>query len=83
MGKRVTGKQLFGIGLFVVTQVINGLLLPVILFAILRLINNRELMGGYVNGRLYNIGAWLTAIVVTALSLLLVLVTLFPNLFRS
>jgi NRAMP (natural resistance-associated macrophage protein)-like metal ion transporter len=65
------------------TQVINGLLLPVILFAILRLINDRELMGEYVNGRLYNIGAWLTAIIVTTLSLLLVLVTLFPNLFRS
>jgi Mn2+/Fe2+ NRAMP family transporter len=71
------------IQVLLVTQVINGLLLPVILFAILRLINNRELMGAYVNGPVYNIGAWLTAIVVTTLSLLLVLVTLFPNLFRA
>jgi NRAMP (natural resistance-associated macrophage protein)-like metal ion transporter len=71
------------IRVLLVTQVINGLLLPVILFAILRLINNRELMGTHVNGRVYNIGAWLTAIIVTSLSLLLVLVTLFPKLFRA
>lgn len=62
-----------------VTQVINGLLLPVVLFAVLRLVNNRELMGNYVNGPLYNIAAWLTAILVTLLSLLFILITLFPN----
>jgi len=41
---------------------------------------NRELMGAYVNGRLYNFAAWLTAIVVSALSILLIVVTLFPSL---
>lgn len=71
------------IKVLLVTQVINGLLLPVILFAILRLINDRELMGAHVNGALYNIGAWLTTIIVTSLSLLLVLVTLFPKLIRN
>ncbi len=65
-----------------VTQVINGLLLPVILFAVLRLANNRELMGQHVNGPLYNVAAWLTAIVVTILSLLFILISLFPNLLR-
>ena len=65
-----------------VTQVINGLLLPIVLFAVLRLVNNRELMGQHVNGPIYNIAAWLTAIVVTALSLLFILTTLFPNLLR-
>ncbi len=70
------------IRVLLVTQVINGLLLPIILFAILKLVNDRELMGSFVNGLLYNIGAWLTAIIVTLLSLLLILVTLFPNLLR-
>jgi Mn2+/Fe2+ NRAMP family transporter len=65
-----------------VTQVINGLLLPVVLIAILRLVNNRELMGPHVNGPLYNIAAWLTTLIVSALSLLLIVVTLFPSLFR-
>jgi Mn2+/Fe2+ NRAMP family transporter len=52
--------------------VLNGLLLPVELFAILRLINNRELMGEHVNGPLYNAFAWGIAIVVSLLSLALI-----------
>ena len=63
-----------------VTQVVNGLLLPIVLFAVLRLVNDRELMGQHVNGPIYNIAAWLTAIVVTALSLLYIITSLFPNL---
>jgi Mn2+/Fe2+ NRAMP family transporter len=61
-----------------VTQVINGLLLPFVLFAVLRLVNNRELMGIHVNRPLYNIAAWLTAIVVTILSVLYIVISLFP-----
>jgi len=70
------------IRVLLVTQVINGLLLPIILFAILKLVNDRELMGTHVNGLFYNLGAWLTAVVVTSLSLLLILATLFPNLMH-
>jgi Mn2+/Fe2+ NRAMP family transporter len=68
------------IRVLLVTQVINGLLLPVVLFAVLRLVNSRDLMGSYVNGPLYNIAAWLTAIVATCLSLLYIMVTVFPGL---
>jgi NRAMP (natural resistance-associated macrophage protein)-like metal ion transporter len=67
------------IRVLLVTQVINGLLLPIILIAVLRLVNNRELMGQHVNGPLYNAGAWLTATVVTILSLLYIFQTLFPT----
>ena len=67
------------IHVLIVTQVINGMLLPVVLIAILRLVNNRELMGAYVNGRLYNFAAWLTTIIVSVLSILLIIVTLFPK----
>jgi NRAMP (natural resistance-associated macrophage protein)-like metal ion transporter len=69
------------IRVLLVTQVINGVLLPVVLIAILRLVNNREVMGAHVNGPFYNIAAWLTTIIVSALSLLLITVTLFPKLF--
>ena len=62
------------IRVLLVTQVINGLLLPVVLFAVLRLVNNREVMGAHVNGKLYNIAAWLTAIIVTALSLAFIII---------
>ena len=67
------------IRVLLVTQVINGLLLPVVLFAVLRLVNDKELMGSRVNRPLYNVAAWLTAVVVTLLSLLYLLVTLFPG----
>jgi NRAMP (natural resistance-associated macrophage protein)-like metal ion transporter len=70
------------IRVLLVTQVINGLLLPIILFAILKLVNDRDLMGARVNGPVYNFGAWLTAIIVTLISLLFILVTLFPRLLK-
>ena len=60
-----------------VTQVINGLLLPVLLVSILRLVNNRELMGAHTNGRVYNAASWLTAAAVSALSLLFIATKLF------
>lgn len=71
------------IRVLLVTQVINGLLLPIILFAVLRLVNDRDLMGAHVNGPLYNFGAWATAIVVSLLSLLFILSSIFPSLLRS
>jgi Mn2+/Fe2+ NRAMP family transporter len=55
--------------------VLNGLLLPVELFAILRLINDPELMGEHVNGPIYNAIAWGIAIVVSLLSLALIVMT--------
>ena len=39
-------------------------------------------MGRHVNGPLYNLAAWLTAILVTILSLLYILNSLFPNLLH-
>lgn len=70
------------IRVLLVTQVINGLLLPVILFAILKLVNDPEVMGQHINGPAYNLGAWLTAVVVTLLSLLFIAVTVFPRLLE-
>ena len=62
------------ISVLLVTQVINGLLLPVVLIAVLRLVNNKEIMGEHVNGTFFNIAAWLTALVVSALSITLIVV---------
>ncbi len=65
------------IDVLLTTQFINGLLLPVILVAVLRLAGSRELMGAYANGRLYNVAAWLIVVVVSALSATLVVTTIF------
>jgi NRAMP (natural resistance-associated macrophage protein)-like metal ion transporter len=53
------------------SQVLNGVLLPVVLIFMLRLINRHELMGEYTNSRWFNVIAWLTAIIVISLSLVL------------
>lgn len=70
------------IRVLLVTQVINGLLLPVVLFTVMRLVNDRELMGEQVNGNLHNLAAWLTTIIVTGLSILYILITIFPGITR-
>jgi Mn2+/Fe2+ NRAMP family transporter len=67
------------IRVLLVTQVINGLLLPVVLFAVLRLVNDRELMGEHVNGPLHNVLAWATAIIVTILSLAFILISVIKD----
>lgn len=71
------------IHVLIVTQVINGVLLPVILIAVLKLVNSRDLMGSHVNGRLYNIAAWLTTVLVSLLSIMVILTTFFPQLFSA
>lgn len=45
------------------SQVVSGMLLPVIVIAMLRLVNDRQLMGKYVNGPVFNVIAWATACV--------------------
>ncbi len=60
------------IRLLIFTQFINGLLLPVILIAIVKLSNNREIMGKHKNTLLFNIIAWTITIFVSLLSLLLI-----------
>src|SRR5580700_5609231 len=52
----------------VLSQVLNGVLLPLVLVFMLKLINKHDLMGKYTNTRWFNIIAWTTAIIVTALS---------------
>lgn len=60
------------IKLLLVTQCINGLLLPVILIAIVTLANNEEIMGKYRNSLGFNLAAWTITIVVSSLSVLLI-----------
>ena len=62
------------------SQVVNGMLLPFVLIFMLRLINDRELMGEHVNSKAFNGIAWTTTVVMIVLTALLVLVTVFPGL---
>ena len=67
------------IKLLLLTQSINGMLLPILLTAIVLLASNREIMGEYRNSFIYNIFAWIITITVSVLSILLILTTLFST----
>jgi NRAMP (natural resistance-associated macrophage protein)-like metal ion transporter len=58
------------------SQTLNGLLLPLVLLVMLKLINDPEIMGRHVNSVGVNLVAWGTAAVMIALSLLLLLTTI-------
>jgi Mn2+/Fe2+ NRAMP family transporter len=53
------------------SQMLNGILLPIVIVFMLLLINRKDLMGKHINSHWFNAVAWLTAIVVTGLSLML------------
>ena len=53
----------------VLSQVVNGVVLPFVLIFMLLLINKKDIMGDYVNTRLFNAIAWLTTAIMIALTL--------------
>jgi Mn2+/Fe2+ NRAMP family transporter len=61
------------------SQTLNGILLPVILIVMLRLVNDRRLMGRFVNGRLSNVLAYTIVVVLVALTVVLLVTSLFPG----
>ncbi len=50
-----------------------------ILITMLLLINDKRLMGKFKNGRIFNILAWITAIVLIILAGILIVVTFLPR----
>jgi len=56
----------------ILSQVLNGILLPLVLVFMLKLINKHELMGELTNALWFNIVAWITAAIVIGLSVMYV-----------
>lgn len=63
--------------IFIFSQVGNGIWLPIVIIFILLLVNRRDLMGEHVNSLTFNIVAWVTAIAMIVLTLVLVYTSLF------
>jgi Mn2+/Fe2+ NRAMP family transporter len=68
--------------IILVSQVMNGVLLPFILVFMLLLVNKKSLMGSYVNGPVYNMVAWATVIVLILLTVLMVITSFLPTGFH-
>jgi NRAMP (natural resistance-associated macrophage protein)-like metal ion transporter len=56
----------------VLSQVLNGILLPVVIILMLLLINRVDLMGEHKNSRLWNIIAWGTSVIVIGMTFVMI-----------
>ncbi len=61
------------------SQVLNGILLPVVMIFIVKLVNRRDLMHEWTNGPLSNLVAWAAVVILIALSVLLGLSSMLPS----
>ena len=57
--------------IMVLSQAVNGVLLPFLLIFMMKIVNDRRIMGRYVNGRVYNVIGWTTVVVVIGLTVTL------------
>lgn len=64
--------------LILLPNVVGAVLLPIVLVLMLRLVNNKRLMGEYVNSRTYNVIAWATVATLILLSAILFVTAIFP-----
>ncbi|KAA6464536.1 divalent metal cation transporter [Acidobacteria bacterium AB60] len=55
----------------ILSQVLNGVLLPVVIILMLLLINRHDLMGSHKNSRLWNVIAWSTSIIVIGMTMVM------------
>ena len=58
--------------IILVSQILNGILLPVVLYFMISLVNREEIMGRFRNGALHNVVTWVTIIALGLLSAVLV-----------
>jgi Mn2+/Fe2+ NRAMP family transporter len=63
--------------ILVLSQVANGIWLPIVLIFMILLVNRRDLMGDQVNSRTFNVVAWATSFVMIGLTLVLIYFGLF------
>jgi NRAMP (natural resistance-associated macrophage protein)-like metal ion transporter len=64
--------------IILVSQIMNGVLLPFVLLFMIRLVNDRGLMGSFTNGPVYNVIAWATTVVLVGLTALMVVTSFLP-----
>lgn len=65
------------------TQVINGMLLPPILIFMVLIASKKSIMGEYANTPFFNVVSWIFTGILIVLTVLLMLGTLFPGLMKA
>lgn len=64
-----------------ISQVVNGAVLPFVLLFMIKLINDKNLMGSYTNGPVFNGIAWLTVVLMIILTIVMTIDMAVPGLF--
>jgi Mn2+/Fe2+ NRAMP family transporter len=65
--------------LMVLSSVLNGLLLPFVLVFALSLINNKKIMGDFINSKWHNYISWTTVATLIVLTTALIVMTILPK----
>ena len=63
-----------------ISQVVNGAVLPFVLIFMIKLINDKNLMGDYTNKPTFNIIAWITVVTMITLTIVMTVDIAFPGL---
>lgn len=61
----------------IISQILNGIFLPVVLVAMMVIVNNKKVMGDYTNKLANNIVGWVTVVILIALTAMLFFLSLF------
>lgn len=65
-----------------ISQVVNGAVLPFVLMFMIKLINDKNLMGDYINGPVLNVIAWTTVGIMIVLTIIMTVDIAFPGLLK-
>jgi Mn2+/Fe2+ NRAMP family transporter len=66
----IPGAPLISISLW--SQVVNAMLLPIVLFSMIRMVNKKKIMGDHVNNKFQNAVGWLSTIILIILTAILI-----------
>ena len=64
------------------TQIINAMLLPVVLISMILMVNNKAIMGEYINNKFQNWVGWTTVVVLIMLTIMLVIAPIISVIFK-
>ncbi len=64
--------------MILLSQILNGILLPIVMIFIVKLVNRRDLMHEWTNGPIYNLVAWAAVVIMIGLTVLLAAFSVFP-----
>ncbi len=77
----IPGAPLIGITIW--SQVLNAMMLPVVLISMIKMVNNRKIMGPHVNNLFQNAVGWTSTVVLLALTATMLVTQVVQTLFKK